>query len=422
MKLAILGADADSVQLVRWAVERGGHELAVAFDSDLFAPELVQLEPTVRLRESWETLLLSGTADAVIVGRGGQEVAVGLNLDPAERRADQLRKLVQGAVPLVVVCPACEAIVGFEIEMIRNDTKGVIVPYVPGAAHPAIQQLTAALVLRDGELFGPVERITLERAQRDRSREAVQVRLAHDTTLLRRFIGTIQTISASGPPARVGRDPLGPKPKELPSLAKLNVHFGGDKGQSAQWSIVPTLDADEGTLTVICERIKVVIQMRANGEWLVSYSGDKTSADPQNGISDAEEVFANLNRGIAGDRRYDDSAWLAACRDQEAAEAVDRSLLRGRTIELFNESHTEDQSFKGVMAMGGCLLLVGALVVLCMIVLVESLQLPIRSLLIWRLWPVYLLVPIVVFLLMQFLQLAVKRELPPGREAEREQA
>src|SRR4029077_4312375 len=100
---------------------------------------------------------------------------------------------------------------------------------------------------------------------------------------------------------------------------------------------------------------------------------------------------------LAGEESYDENAWLAACRDQEAAEAVDRSLLRGRTIELFNESHSEEQSFKGVMAMGGCLLLVAALAVLFFVVLVESLQLPVHEFLIWRLWPVYLLVPIVVF-------------------------
>ena len=63
---------------------------------------------------------------------------------------------------------------------------------------------------------------------------------------------------------------------------------------------------------------------------------------------------------FAGFAEYDrfTRAWLAACRDQEAAEAVDRSLARGRTIELFNEEHTEEESFKSVMAMGGCLLLV----------------------------------------------------------------
>ena len=54
----------------------------------------------------------------------------------------------------------------------------------------------------------------------------------------------------------------------------------------------------------------------------------------------------------------------------------DRSLARGRTIELFNEEHTEEESFKGVMAMGGCLLLVMALGVLFVAVVVEGLRLP----------------------------------------------
>jgi hypothetical protein len=76
----------------------------------------------------------------------------------------------------------------------------------------------------------------------------------------------------------------------------------------------------------------------------------------------------------------------------------------------FNEEHTEEESFKGVMAMGGCLLLVMALGVLFIAVVVEGLRLPIRTWPLWRLWPFYLLVPIVAFLLLQLLQLVVKRE------------
>ena len=93
---------------------------------------------------------------------------------------------------------------------------------------------------------------------------------------------------------------------------------------------------------------------------------------------------------------------------------MDRSLLRGRTIELFNEEPTEEQSFKGVMAMGGCLTLMASFGVLLLVALVEALQLPIRGWLIWRLWPVYLLTPLAVFLLMQLLQLAIKREDRPA--------
>src|SRR5262249_18937293 len=134
------------------------------------------------------------------------------------------------------------------------------------------------------------------------------------------------------------------------------------------------------------------------------------SREPTPQRHEAEVLFWQLTHAAAGEVP-DEDAWLAVCRDQEAAEAVDRSLARGRTIELFNESHSEEQSFKGVMAMGGCLLLVAALFVLLLVVLVESLQLPIREFWVWRLWPVYLLVPIVVFLMLQLLQFAAKREI-----------
>jgi hypothetical protein len=103
------------------------------------------------------------------------------------------------------------------------------------------------------------------------------------------------------------------------------------------------------------------------------------------------------------------SPWLDACRDQEAAETVDRSLLRGRTIELYGEEHTEADSFKGVMSMGGCLVLLLVLGVTFMAALAEGLRLPLRDWPIVRMWPICLLVPAGIFLLMQLLQLAVKR-------------
>lgn len=410
MKLAILGADAEAIALIRWAVEQDGHELIAAYDSDPFVAELAEINRAVRLNESWEALFLSGTADAVVVGRGGAEVAISANIDPAERRADQLRKLVQAAVPLVVVCPACEAIIGFEIEMIRSDTKAVIVPYVPGFFRSAVRELEAIVTLREKSPCGEIEQIAFTREQTDRSREAVLRQLARDVAIIRRLIGAIQSVSASGPPAAIGRDPMGPKVKELPSLANLTVHFTGDEGLTARWSIAPSTGIEQARLSIVGGNGQAILTMPASEEWTLDIRSAEGSTETAFADDECEHIFGELKHSAGQEKLYDDSAWLTVCRDQEAAEAVDRSLLRGRTIELFNESHTEEQSFKGVMAMGGCLVLLAALGVLFIIVLVESLQLPIRSLLVWRLWPVYLLVPIVIFLLMQFLQLAVKKE------------
>ena len=50
-------------------------------------------------------------------------------------------------------------------------------------------------------------------------------------------------------------------------------------------------------------------------------------------------------------------AWIDVCHDLEAAEAIDRSLSRGRTVNVTTDEPTEEEAFKGVMAAGGCLTL-----------------------------------------------------------------
>jgi hypothetical protein len=49
---------------------------------------------------------------------------------------------------------------------------------------------------------------------------------------------------------------------------------------------------------------------------------------------------------------------LDVCRDLEALEAIDRSLLRGRTVAIHAADATEAEAFKGTMASWGCLLMV----------------------------------------------------------------
>jgi hypothetical protein len=410
MKLAVVGADDESLELLRWAVTRGDHHLVAAYDGGAFVGQLRQIAPQVRTNQSWEELVVASVADAVIVGRGGRELAEQTGIDHAERRADQLRKLTQAAVPIIVVCPACEAIVGFEIEMIRRDTKAVIVPYIPRASHPAIAMLAELITLGDNSPVGRIEQISFDREQTDRGRPAVLEQLPRDIAILRRLIGNIQSVSASGPAAPLGRDPLGPKLTEPPSLANLSVHFAGDEAHSARWSIGPAIDVDQARVTIVGQRGKAILHMPVNRAWSLQLAGAAATTELFDDVDEPEHVFNQFSLATSGSNK--DLTWLAACRDQEAAEAVDRSLARGRTIELFNEEHTEDASFKGVMAMGGCLLLVFTLGVLFLAVVIESLRLPMRGWAAWRLWPLYVLVPLAIFLLLQLLKLAVKREAP----------
>jgi hypothetical protein len=384
--------------------------LAAAFDVGPHAPQVRSIAPGIIVRDDWELLLLGSAVDAVVVGRGGAGLAERTGIGDDERRADQLRKLAQERVPLLVTCPACEAIVGFEIEMIRRDVGGVIVPYVPGGGHLGVLELAAMIPFGAASSVGAIEQVWFEREQGDRSRDAVLTQLARDITVLRQVVGPIRSVSAMGAAAPVGRDPLGPRPAELPSLSNLSVHFGVEENIAVRWSIGPVLNRPQGKLTVIGERGRAVLYMPDVEPWSLQLNADEPQTQHYQSDRSAEDSLWRLSHAMASDEFKDTAAWLNACRDQEAAEAVDRSLARGRTIELYNEPHTEDASFKGIMSMGGCLLLFGVLALVMIAAVVEGLQLPLRNWPLWRLWPVYLLVSIVAFLLLQLLKLAVRRD------------
>ena len=409
MKLALIGADEESLALVRWAVRDGGHALVSAFDLAGRAEEVQTIAPNVRLNEDWESLVLGSAVDAVIVARAGAGLARQTGISDDERRAEQLRKLAQAAVPMLVFCPACEAIVGFEIEMIRRDVGGVILPVTHAWWDSRTDWLYDLLVGGEQSRIGRVEQVLFERQQADRSRPAVLLQLARDVAIVRSLLGEIRSVSATGPAPAIGRDPLGPKPKELPSLANLSVHLGGDWRPSVRWSMSPVVEQEGAKLTLVGERGKAVLQMPARGGWSAEVLGQDRPLEAAQDSSSSASILSRLQKAL-GQPELAEGQWLNACRDKEVAEAVDRSLARGRTIELFGEAHTEEDSFKGVMAMGGCLLLVMALGVVFVATVVEGLRLPLRDWQVWKYWPIYLLVPVVVFLLLQLLQVFIKRD------------
>lgn len=415
MRFSILGFDRDTLCLARWAVEQAGHQLTAAYAAPGEAQEVRSIAPTARLTDAWEELL-SGQPSAAFVIVSAAHGAQRGKPNVSELRFEQLKRLAQAKAPLLVVTPACQAIEGFEVEMIRHDLNGVIVPYSPGLLHPAIDKLAEFVAAGDTGPIGRVEQVSLERDLADRSRGAILFQLARDIGLIRRLIGPVQTVTASEPTRAIGRDPLGPKPKELPPLQNLSVMFSSDAGLTARWIAGPATVGPQGRLILAGQRGKAILTMPVDGDWSLDVAGDQYSTEEFAAGADLARVFDPLSRSTPPEARYDDSAWLSACRDQEAAEAVDRSLLRGRTIELFREEHTEAASFKGIMAMGGCLLLVLAICMLILVTLVEGLQLPLRKLPVWRMWPFFLLAPIGGFLLLQLLGFAVQGRSPDRAE------
>ncbi|MBI3469100.1 MAG: hypothetical protein HY000_39350, partial [Planctomycetes bacterium] len=88
----------------------------------------------------------------------------------------------------------------------------------------------------------------------------------------------------------------------------------------------------------------------------------------------------------------------------ELAEGVERSLLKGRTIEIQREDHSEQGTFKGMMTSVGCGLLMISLLVVLAAALASGLGFQQ-----FRFWPYLLLGVLGAFLLMQLLQLVIPR-------------
>ena len=78
-------------------------------------------------------------------------------------------------------------------------------------------------------------------------------------------------------------------------------------------------------------------------------------------------------------------------------------MRRGRTVQLYFEEHSEQQSFKGIMAISGCLVLLLTLLVFAVSAAIDAIGLPFRNSVWWRIWPVYVLAPAVLLLAAQSL-------------------
>ncbi len=103
--------------------------------------------------------------------------------------------------------------------------------------------------------------------------------------------------------------------------------------------------------------------------------------------------------------------WEDVCRALEVTDGVVRSCQRRRTIDLYHEQVSEQATFKSVMAAGGCAMLMWVLAMLLIAGVVEGLELPIRDMAIWRLYPLAIFLPLAFFLGLQLLQLVF----PPAK-------
>lgn len=394
LKLGLLGIDPQVTAVVA-AAREAGDAIVLGCDLSLGDAFDASLASNIPSDDSWQPLLDDRTCDAVLVGADGW----------SDRRADAVRGLVQAGRTLLLGHPLTLSMLwAYELDMIRGDSRGTLIPFLPDRMHPFIGLLKAQveMAVADSHPLGALETITLERNMSSRSRDAVLRQIAQDIDLVR-VLG--------GDPQRLGT--LGGTPDTAwPTLA---VGFTGSQQVPVRWSVA------RGESPSLLIRL-----VQEHGTTSVTIPSDDSAWrwDGISGLPPAPQVsFARSSvmlgllrsacRGTAAAAHpaaIPPADWADAARAIELAETVPRSLAKGRAIDLHQEEFSEIGTFKGTMASLGCGIVLIALFIVVVAALIGGIAREAGWAVAERIagaWPVVILVALVVFLALQVLPLLV---------------
>lgn len=351
MLILILGADAKTILLLDTLTHTGESLHVVGwFDSDAVGDELALQCPQGNRFASAEEFAQAVTGDAtVVVGPSGDE----------SKKEKLLRELARDGIPLILQQPVCSGIFAVEMDMIQRDTEAPMVPYYPAAHHPVFARM-AQWTRGDTSPVGSIEQVVMERALANRSDESVRAELARDAILLRRLLGKFQ---------RVGAMPA----KEVKSLHNLSVQLTGDAKAVARWTVGPVTQTAGATLSLIGERGRITLNMPDEGDWRLESTSDDLPSEtlaPLDEVAHGQTILAALH----GEPRS--PTWEDAFRATDLADLACESVRRGKTLPVSNERLTEEDTFKGLMAAGGCLIILLIPFVLLFVSLFDGLEIP----------------------------------------------
>ncbi|MEQ8787381.1 MAG: hypothetical protein RIC55_13830 [Pirellulaceae bacterium] len=415
-KLALLGASHDALEIARAVKSDPRFSVACWLVDDRDDADLLRLAPAGLRVDEWQAMLSGHLADAVVVSpmEAGDEAS----------RQEQLRRIAQNETPLLLIQPACEAILAFELDMIRDDTGAPLVAYTPGMGHPALAEMSRMIQAGEASAMGATEQLLLERRLRDRRRESVVRSLVRDIGLLRETAGSVASVNATA----AGQD----------GWASLNVTLTTNAGVLVRWAVSPAAGDEGGRLSAVGSRGKAVLEMPDSAEaWRLEIVGDAPSTrtidhdSPRAALDLLDDALSSKSLSSKSAKsagrassQVGVSNWPEACRDLEVAGVVEESLRRGRTVPIHGAIASEEKTFKGMMAVGGCAVILLLLAGVLVWAVVEGIRLaqhqpdavsadggggkPARSTnsmhVLLRLWPVY---PLAAFLLLQLLLLVL---------------
>ncbi len=425
MNISILTADSQCMRLVHHILQQDRHRILSAYGCDAFAEVLARHRLPLFPADQWMRLMHEPDCQAVIVGTGAD----------IELRSEALRKLVQAGMPLIVSHPICEMLLSFELQMIQSDSHSLIVPYYPEFAQQ-YQRLVAPL-LDPQQDFGQLQQVTIERIMLETDRASVERQFVRDALLFRQLLGKIDRLNA-----------IGAQPYPAEDWNNLSIHMNAANGAVARWSVTKHHPQDptdigepasktsdvSGELSVRTAGRKFSAPLTGESDLIDSQlaQGPESGEDRQNNASSRETaprsstIFAEeswpieLLAAAGDDRSIAAQLWDDACRAAELADTIDASYRRKKTIELYHEEHSEEETFKSMMAAGGCLAMMFTLMIVPALAILEQLRIPWLEgagwqrwpwrLFYWRNWPIFLLGCLALFLALQFLRLLFRSD------------
>src|SRR5487761_1116145 len=171
MKFALLGSDPDALALALAVARSHEHRLVWGHELGDAEAALRVAAPGAAIADHWEVLLDGSLADVVIVARAVDQ----------EVRSEQLRKLAQAGVPLIVSHPVVDSmLVYYELDMIRQENHAVLLALTPDRWPPAWRHIGELVQLDDQSPLGALEQVVIERSSATRDRWSVLRHFARD--------------------------------------------------------------------------------------------------------------------------------------------------------------------------------------------------------------------------------------------------
>ena len=385
MNFLIVGDGAEELAWARHLAGHGQHQLLATFPGfkgwSALAGESDCAEPAVPT-DFDAAMALSGV-EAVVVG------------GPPESRAEALRRVAAAGLPAICLHPpGPDSEAYYQVALSRDETGAVLVPDLPARLHPGVEVLRRAIA---DEVIGAFRGLRHESpAERGPGRgDLVRHDFPRRVDLVRALFGEIEAVTATGAPGE-----------------ELVVHLRGPRSRRAEvriWAgpMEPArliASGAEGTLTFEYDpefhHPARLIHRAGLGAETVT---DLDPWDPR------EAILTVLADTMA--RREAHPDLLDGTRAMELAEAVARSLRRGRTVDLHYEEISEAGTFKSVMTSLGCVVFLGALFMMMIAMVGPALGFG------WTLYLVYAIPPALIgFMLLQVFRFAIRAprgEQPP---------